>query len=87
MHGETVRSHSCLLQHCNRDGTVWFQWESNKAEQLGSTGLKKGRIYRLFSSKEELAAEAFVGARRLAQRGRGTRVNVSPGQTLGIGKV
>jgi TetR/AcrR family transcriptional repressor of nem operon len=39
---------------------------ASMSELMGATGLKKGGIYRHFSSKEELAAEAFDYAWRAA---------------------
>src|SRR5271170_7433235 len=48
---------------------------SSLAELMEATGLKKGGIYRHFSSKEELAAEAFDYAWEAAWNGRMVHVD------------
>jgi TetR/AcrR family transcriptional regulator, transcriptional repressor for nem operon len=51
---------------------------SSMADLMQATGLEKGGIYRHFSSKEELAAEAFDYAWEMAKHGRTHDLNSVP---------
>ncbi len=57
----------CLLQYCNPDETVRPRLGIKQSQAAMIDGSpKKGGIYRHFSSKKELAAEAFDHAWKAA---------------------